>query len=131
MARVQVASGLIGFVSGVAGGRVAGIEGVLLGLTAVRLATNVLNARRLDDLLAIESHRHISVLVRPFVVTLACCFAGWMVGQLLTPSDLLQTAAICAGIATAAGVVVWFLGIPNVARRDLLERFGRLQHSVR
>ncbi len=131
MARVQVASGLIGFAAGIAGGRFAGVPGVVLGLAAVRLATNVFNARRLDELLAIESRGHLRVLVRPFMVTLACCFAGWMVGKLLPASDWLQTAAVCVGMATAAGVVVWFLGIPTVARRDLLERFGRLQHGLR
>ncbi len=130
MARVQVAAGVVGLVAGIVGGRTAGISGAVLGLVIVRLATNLLNARRLDELLAVPTSDHVAALARPFATALCCCAAGWTVGRLSAPDSWLLTAGIATAVAAATGTAVWFIGLPPVAKDDLIARVGRLRDRL-
>ena len=126
MARVQVTAGIAGFVAGVIGGRVAGIPGAVAGILAVRLAANLLNAWRLDELLDVPHGEHIAALRMPLAVAAASCAGGWTVGRLQLPDHLVVTGAVGAAVMATAGAAAWFLGVPAAAKADLMVRFQRL-----
>ena len=126
MAKVQVAAGILGLAAGVVGGRFAGIPGAVGGLLAVRVVANLLNAWRLDDLMAIPSRDHITALRVPFAVAIGSCATAWGIGRLLDPNDWIVTGCIGAAVMAAAGAAAWFIGVPAAAKADLAVRFARL-----
>lgn len=126
MAKVQVAAGILGLAAGVVGGRFAGIPGALGSLLAVRVVANLLNARRLDDLLAIPSRDHVAALRIPFAVAIGSCAAGWGIGRLLDPNGWIVTGCVGATVMAAAGAAAWIIGVPTAAKTDLAVRFARL-----
>lgn len=126
MARVQVVAGLAGLVAGIVGGRLAGIPGAVAGLVAVRLITNLLNACRLDELLAITTREHVAALWFPLAVATGSCAAGWAVGRLHHTDNWVLTGCIGAAVMVAAGSAVWFMGVPKTTKSDLAVRFARL-----
>ncbi|GEM_PF-2077617 len=126
MAKVQLAAGILGLAAGVVGGRFAGIPGAVGGLLAVRVVANLLNAWRLDDLLAISSWDHITALRVPFAVAIGSCATGWGIGQLLDPNGWIVTGCIGATVMAAVGAAAWFIGVPAAVKNDLAARLARL-----
>ncbi len=126
-ALVQVAGGLLGLMAGVAGGMSAGIVGAVAGLAVVRLATNVVNALRLDDLLGVNSRQHLTALAIPAAVAFTCCFGGWTIGRLPLPPGWIAATTTAAAAALLAGSVVWVFGMPAAAKHDLVIRLKRLR----
>jgi O-antigen/teichoic acid export membrane protein len=126
MARVQVVAGLAGLAAGLVGGRLAGIPGAVAGLVTVRLITNVLNACRLDELLAVRTREHIAAIFFPLGVAIGSCAAGWAIGRLHDLDGWILTGCVGAAVMAAAGSAAWFMGVPATTKQDLAVRFGRL-----
>jgi O-antigen/teichoic acid export membrane protein len=126
MAVVQVVAGLAGLVAGIVGGRMAGIPGAVAGLLVTRLAANLLNAGRLDELLGIPPLEHLAVLSMPLAVALGSCLCGWGVGRMNLPEGWIIAGAVGAAVMVASGSAEWFLGMPTNAKEDLAARLGRL-----
>jgi O-antigen/teichoic acid export membrane protein len=126
MARVQVAAGLAGLAAGIIGGHLAGIPGAIAGLVVIRLAANLLNARRLDELLSIPTREYMSALAMPLAVAAGSCLGGWGIGRMNLPEDWIIAGAVGAAVMAAAGSAAWLLGVPATAKDDLATRLGRL-----
>jgi O-antigen/teichoic acid export membrane protein len=126
MARVQVAAGLAGLAAGIMGGHLARIPGAIAGLVVIRLAANLLNARRLDELLSIPTREHMSALAMPLAVAAGSCLGGWGIGRMNLPEDWIIAGAVGAVVMVAAGSAAWLLGVPATAKDDLAARLGRL-----
>ena len=130
MAKVQVAAGFVGLAAGIVGGHLAGIQGALAGLVAVRLIANLLNARRVDELLSIPTREHVTALRLPLAVAVGSCGVGWAVGRLHYADGWIVTGGTGAAVMVAAGAAAWFIGVPPTARNDLSLRFGRLSRFL-
>jgi O-antigen/teichoic acid export membrane protein len=126
MARVQVAAGVVGLAGGIVGGRLGGIVGAIAGLLAVRLIANLLNARRLDDLLGIPSQEHVAALWLPFAVAVGSCGFGFAVSRLQVAEGWIVTGVVGVAVMAAAGAAAWFVGVPAAAKDDLSVRLARL-----
>jgi len=129
-ARVQVVAGVAGLVIGFVAGRYAGVLGAIAGLVAVRLVANVLNAVRLDELLAIPSRNHVATLGGSLVVAIASCTLGWSVSRVFTADSWLANGCVGAVVMVTAGAAAWLLGVPANAKSDLTLRFARLARCL-
>lgn len=129
MAIVQVVAGLVSLAAGFVGASLNGANGAIAGLVAVRLAANAFNSVRVDRLLGVSSFQHVSSLLLPSMVATACCFAGWCTSHAELPNGWLGTVAVSAVVSATAAGVVWFVGLPQPSKADVIARLSHIRNS--